>query len=199
MGAKNLTEELSQLGLSEQTCEAVCQICEDLRRFERNDKRKIKTTKQRAMSLKAIAAKAHELRQALDALETVDWLWLENALIAENTGPEPVPPASEPASGLGRHVIFMEHMTAALAEAADAAALLTAEGKKIDDLGGRKPTLNAYASYIEALAVALKPEEIKPARQGRFYQICLLVFEAAGVPATPEGAVRRYLEVMRKS
>lgn len=189
-----LVAALKGFGLSTDSIKKICDLCEDLHRFERDDKPKMKTTAQRVKSLQSIAAKARELRNDLDALDVGDWLSLDTSLCLREPSPEVVPLAQGAKSLLGAHAVYMQRMLCILSAAAAGASVNVSGGRMLADLGGRKPTLGAYAGFIAGMAVIVKGAGICAGRGGDFERICGLVFEFAGIHSKPEGALRYYLK-----
>ena len=59
---------------------------------------------------------------------------------------------------------------------------------------GRKRKTHVYARHIESICNAVKNSNIKIGRGGDFEKLCNAVFEAAGIPAKAEGAIRVFLQ-----
>lgn len=189
-----LVAALKGFGLSTDSIKKICDLCEDLHRFERDDKPKMMTTAQRVKSLQSIAAKARELRNDLDALDVGQWLHLDTSLCFHEPTPEVVPLAQGAKNQLGARAVFMQRMLCILSAAASEASGLVSGGRALADIGGRKSTLGAYSGFIAGLAVIVKEAGIRAGRGGDFERICGLVFEFAGAHSKPEGALRYYLK-----
>lgn len=79
-----------------------------------------------------------------------------------------------------------------LIEAVDAsAAHIGDEGRN----GGRLKVTEYYSIYISNMArIVCTNDNIQPGRGGVFEQICAAMFDAAGVHAKPEGAIRAFMK-----
>lgn len=85
---------------------------------------------------------------------------------------------------------------AVLAKAADR--MLTSKGD-LQGKGGRRGLRVHYSEKcISGLADAFDKRGLPVGRGGAFERLCAVVFEAAGVRATPEGAIRYYLNERKK-
>lgn len=84
---------------------------------------------------------------------------------------------------------------AVLAQAADRL-LTTKQGLK--GKGGRRPLRAAYFRYVASLAASFESMGLPVGRGGAFERLCTVVFDVAGVRATPEGAIRYYLTEWKK-
>lgn len=85
---------------------------------------------------------------------------------------------------------------AVLAQAADR--MLTSKGN-LQGKGGRRSLRANYSRVcICPLAETFESCGLPVGRGGAFERLCAVVFEVAGVRATPEGAIRHYLEERKK-
>lgn len=96
---------------------------------------------------------------------------------------------------LDRSEIPKPLILAVMGEAADR--MLTTR-RHFKGKGGRPNLRKYYAQFIFNLANAFDECGLPVGRGGPFERLCSVVFEVAGVPATPEGAIRYYLRNRNK-
>ncbi len=180
-------------GVSAEATSRVQHVANDLRDFETRHKGAMPTRRQQVRSLEEIEAHALAIRSAIGALDTATWMGLDAMLASDTPSPEGVRSADGFDGKLGGHVIYAQRMACNLATAARQAALHV---KNAGGQVGRKNVLGSYAGFIAGIAVALKDSSIEIGRGGAFEKICDAVFEAAGVPAKAEGAIRYFTQNM---
>ncbi len=194
-----LSAELQAFGLSADTVSDICVLCAELRRFEFEEKPAMKTNAQRAKKLLSMAVRLRELRTEVDTLSNGDWMTFDDALLflgspRATENPEATPTDSN--VNIGACILYMQRNLCLFAAAAGAASRMVAGETPMNELGGRKATLGAYAGHIARLAVILKEKGIRPGRGGDFEKISDLIFQSAGVHSKAEGAIRYYMKNM---
>lgn len=181
-------------GMVEQACEALGLGTEatrtalattiDLIDFERYGRDLVLTDAQRFEALKYVRDAARGIADAIGDLPIGDRIALE--LGARSAGI---------ALGLQRERLMSPLGFSALAVAAQR--LIDArpddEGK-----GGRRPLRAEYSRFVSSLADSFDLTGLPVGRGGAFERLCAVVFDAAGVRATPEGAIRYYLSERKK-
>lgn len=81
---------------------------------------------------------------------------------------------------------------------ANAANSLLQQSYEDQGKGGRRPLRAEYMRFIAPLANTFDKAGLPVGRGGIFERICTVVFEVAGVRATPEGTIRYYLAERKK-
>ena len=149
--------------------------------FEQKGKGSIKTARERSADLEMVESLALELADVLRELNGGDGTRLllqaqelKKTWCEEERGAFPALPH-------GRNLIVLGE-----------AARLLRQTRPKGESGGRPRLLEAYALEVESLWHAVKSTGIKPGRGGDFERLCDVVFEAAGVPAKAEGAIRYF-------
>jgi hypothetical protein len=153
------------------------------------------TAKQRFQAFKDIERLAKELQFTLEKLFYKDLAELDREAIALRAADVQELEKEEPGGGLhysaaawpGQHIIQLD----LLSRAATVVQRNTADsGAK----GGRREVLTSYCRYLQELASELSKAGIKPGRGGDFERVASAVFQAANIPAKPEGAIRQFLK-----
>ena len=187
---KDITElDISKFKLKLSSELALQKIVVDLRAFERNEKAAIPTALERIQRLQAIEKAALTLHKAISGLDNGSFFQFDNELAMLDYRYS----ARDMKGKLGSHAVFSDRVTIHISEAAKNAAN---RSEKRDGRSGRKSVLGAYAGFIAGVAFAMKQEIIQVGRNGNFEKICNAIFEAAGVHAKSEGAIKYYLKNM---
>jgi hypothetical protein len=137
-----------------------------LRSFEKHDKPKIPTIKQRINAIKKAVDISNKLLLALDAIDVVD---ASGTLFKARI----------------RFDVELERMQNGLHKVLGSL--------EVESKSGRRPLLDEYSMFIGFLWDDVKARDFSPGRNNNFHKLCDAVFLAAGVPAKAEGALRRYL------
>ena len=169
-----------EIGLPKATQSVVLVRLFCLTDFERH-KGYIKTARERSADLELVERLAIELEEALNELDGGDGfrLSLQTQELKKTWCEEEH--RGFPSLPRGLNLI-------ALGEAAR----LLRQARPTGKSGGRPPLLKAYASEVKCLWDAVADTGMKPGRGGDFERLCDAVFEAAGVPAKAEGAIRYF-------
>lgn len=203
---KNVCDEL---GLDRDAFEQIEFEARLLRDFETHGKPQLKTPRQRTKDLQVIEKLANALSVAMLKLDTKDQIALWQHLPAEKMlsvvrirtissgnavgaihSPEPGRTVSYSFTGSTRKG-RVGHIGLEVENLANAARAELLEMGDAGSKGGRKATLRRYGMSIGAISDAAK---MPVGRGGPFEKLCAAVFEAAGVHAMPEGAIREMLE-----
>ena len=149
--------------------------------FEQKGKGSIKTARERSADLEMVESLSLELADVLRELDGGDGVRLflqaqelKKTWCEEERGAFPSPPGR-------RNLIVLGE-----------AARLLRQTRPKGESGGRLPLLKEYAMEVERLWDAVSKTGMKPGRGGDFERLCNAVFEAAGVPAKAEGAIRYF-------
>lgn len=170
-----------QLSLSEAVTTDVLFRLAALIEFERYERDAIKTTRERRAELERVAELSHELARLLSAMELRDSVGLMGM------GHEVVRPLPNYYKGRWKPIpenFQMEVLAAAAVRLRDE----IPSGSK----GGRRSLLSAYAKEIARVWEAVEPSGLQPGRGGDFEYLCDALFQAAGVQAKAEGAIRYF-------
>lgn len=161
-----LKSSCAMLGIIGEDFESIYHLTAILRSFEKEDKHKRPTNKQRIDFIKNAINISNKLLPALDAIDVED---------------------SYGALYKSRHSfdVELEKLQGSLRIALDA---LESESRF-----GRRAVLDEYATYIGDLWQRVEAKGFSLGRNNNFHKLCDAVFLAAGVPAKSEGALRRYL------
>ena len=144
----------------------------------------VRTPKESAAALLAVAKSAHDLFLAISNLSLRDAMSLQMetghlakgwpADFSERYVPVPTPAQLE----------AVERVAQSLADEISARSAA----------GGRRPTLERYAAHIGQVWRAVDGYCVQPGRGGDFERLCDAVFELSGIPSKAEGAVRHFKE-----
>lgn len=178
----------NNIGLSESSSEGVEQAARLLREFELYEKPKIPTTKERIDNLVEIAKYSRELQRLLAMTTAIENVYL-HGIMEKNLPSDNLPwPEVVPLSGLPKYLEFaLNRLELAASSGVD---FFSEKFNK----NGRKSTLSHYYLYINWIWSSVEGDGITLGRNGKFEKICNAVFEAAGVPAGAEGAVRFFIK-----
>lgn len=173
--------------LSESAIEGVEQAARMLREFELYEKPTIPTAKEQIDNLKNIAELSEKLQRAIESTSGVGKVYL-HGYMEKNTPPKISLPEIIPASGLaGYMIIALSSLESAALNSVDVFSTRLKQR-------GRKSVMGYYYAHIHWVWISVVVDGISLGRNGKFEKICNAVFQAAGVPASAEGAVRFYVE-----
>ena len=209
--AGKLTSVCADNGIPDDETSCLCGIAAQLLHFEKVEKKRLLTDRQRAKDLEKIAGLADDLSKALQRLADDDarsiGAWMPPDGLAVHWqigiqgqgytgvigGPVENGQVSYPA-GKGRagHVAN-EARALAIGARSFRVDLLPTDSKS----GGPRHMLHHYAHYVHEMAEALSPIGLSIGRGGKFQKLCDAVFDAARVPANSEGALRYYLKQVK--
>ena len=188
---QSVLKACADIGLSQQWTFEVLLTTSSLINFESNERKKVLTPAEHYAALKRVQDAAQSLREALSGLSVFDVLDLGLAandlhLDLRDTGLKP------------HDVLLVATADSPLAMLVMASERLLNERLRDAGKGGRRPLLSKYGYFVQCLAEAFTQEGFRVGRGGAFERFCKVVFEAAGVRATPEGAIRYYLAKRKK-
>lgn len=185
-----VTAACTDLGLTDEATRSALATTCDLIDFERYGRHYVLTPAQRFETLKFIRDAAHGLAEAIGDLPPNDRLALNSAFRAVRGGLKEHQRLKLELSMVPDALAFysMAHAAQRLIEARS-----NEEGK-----GGRRPLRAEYSRFIATLAYEFEESGLPVGRGGAFERLCTVVFEAAGVRANPEGAIRYYLTERKK-
>lgn len=188
---RSVVDACSAVGLSpDWTFDVLTTTCA-LIDFERSERQLVMSPSQHYEAIRGVRDAAIKLREALGVLSVNDVLDLGGAAYEceVDTG----------ASALNRaQLISVATADAPLAMLVKASEKLLCDRSQDQGKGGRRPLLTNYGFYVQCLAEAFIQEGLQVGRGGAFERLCTVVFEAAGVRASPEGAIRYYLAERKK-
>ncbi len=198
LGKRQLAELLDTceaLNFSPEVTLEVEWITRKFRDFESIEKPDLLSAAQRFQTLKEIERIAKELEFTLEKLSNKDHAELTREAIALRAADVQKMEEEEPGCGhrFSAAAHSIEHMIQLdlLSRAATVVLKNTVDsGAK----GGRREVLTSYCRYLQELASALSKVGIKPGRGGAFERVANAVFQAANIPAKPEGAIRQFLK-----
>lgn len=180
--AQHVRGTARQLNLSEEITSEVLFCLAGLIEFERFDKDAIKTNQERRVDLEQIAYYSRALAYLLTSTD------LGNSIGLLLKGNELACNWSSYDIGRFRPIpdrVQLETLAAAADELRDD----IPSGAS----GGRRRLLSAYARHVARLWEAVEPSGMQPGRGGDFECLCDAIFEAAGVHAKAEGAIRHFM------
>lgn len=188
--SKKLFDFCKSLELPEDDARWVELTARMLRDFE-SIKSSLPTPKARLENLKNILKLSLALSEAIERVDTHDLLKLIEEMAA---APADMMSAAEsrrnkygPAAGVG---VEARRLSIALKT-------FLAKQPEVKK-GGRAPMVHHYVRFIEDdLEPVAYEAGITLGRGGKFEELCTAVFDAAGVPAGAEGALRAYLELKK--
>jgi len=183
----NLCQEL---GLPSSVASEIEAVARELQVFERHTKPHIGSEKSRSDVLVEIARRADELFRLVGGLSTTD---LVDLVHLQRSPPDLVGPPTyyqfTMHSSIAAHVSKdLQHLSAAASILADAR---TPKG----GAGGRRSMHKHYGRFIADLWLCVDgAEDLSLGRGGKFNRLCNEVFDAAGVHARADGALRHFVE-----
>jgi hypothetical protein len=175
-------EACKALGLSEEATFSVLATTCDLIDFEQRVRYEVLTTAQRYEALAYVQDLAEALAGAMAALPFDERVALHLAFRESQSAPldaesaESEPPAMPEMVGIQ-----------ALAVAANE---VLAQRTNDEGKGGRRKTLDVHSRFVQGLADTVEKLGFSVGRGGEFERFCGVIFDVAGVRATPEGAIR---------
>ncbi len=187
---KKVADACAESGLGEEsTRTAIATTC-DLIDFELRGRQSVMTDAQRFGCIKYVRDAARGLAEVMDVLPLNDKLALMCTFRSAASELEEV------------DRIRLDHSTAPTANTFKVMAIAAQRilDQRPDDEGkvGRRSLRVDYSRFIQSLAVAFDEERLPVGRGGSFERLCTVVFDVAGVRATPEGAIRYYLSNRNK-
>jgi hypothetical protein len=185
---EDLVKFCLNMGLSESACEGIEQSARLLREFELYEKKQTPTSKEQLENLNNIADLSKKLQHAIASTTTIGKIYLHGRMEEKPLNSGMFWPEVVPLSGIPGYLqIALNCMELAALEGAE---YFSSRLQK----SGRKSVLGSYFAHIEWVWYSVKSEGIPLGRNGKFEKICNAVFQAAGVPASAEGAVRYFVE-----
>lgn len=175
----------SDLGLSSEAFEAIEHEARDLRDFEAHEKPTLLTPRGRVKTLNQVADLSDALNAAIKGLWGYDSIDLSTRLPSEEL------PNGPPVYNL--RGLRVGHIGSEAKRLAEAARDMVSEIGNAGVNGGRKQTLDYYALHVNNIWNAVSGTDMAIGRGGDFERLCSAVFEAAGVPSSPEGAIRHLI------
>lgn len=193
----------TELGLDREAFEQIEWEARELRDFETHGKARLKTPRQKIKTLQKVEELANALYEAMQEFDTADQLQLWIRLPIEKIFPSKFISDGDRCIDLGGipfdslkygdrfgRVGHISLEVKDLAKAArDERLSLGAAGVK----GGRKLTLGHYALHVAQIGLVAKDASMPVGRGGKFEALCVAVFKAADIHASPEGAIRELL------
>jgi hypothetical protein len=188
-----LVSQCEVMGLSVAALAHVKEAAANLELFEKY-RHRLKTAQQRVKQLQAMKSNALALCDCLKNLDVQSHAQIRWVLSED--------------SSVGAGILFTEHRTGEWREATLAvlASLVGGIDASIDGIGaagktgGRNASLIWYARHIGNMALKIsKTDRITPGRGGDFERLCEALFEASGVHAKPEGALKYFMKHMNHS
>ena len=174
----------AELGLCVEATHSVLGNTCDLIDFERHGRDNVLTTAQRFEAIKYVRDAALGIAEAIGDLSAKDRITLLAGVSAARRDLE----------------LRGEGFTSPLVFSAWAMAAQRLLDASPDEEGksGRRRLRAEYSRFVGSLAHAFDTSGLPVGRGGAFERLCVVVFEVAGVRATPEGAIRFYLSERKK-
>jgi hypothetical protein len=179
-----VAESCAELGFSDDATRLALSATCDLIDFEMYGRHYVLTTAQRVQAITHIRDAARSIAVAVGDLSTNDRIALQLGVRSERGH------LMLDGGGFESPLVF-EAWAIAAQRLLDASP--DHEGK-----GGRRPLRAEYAPHVASLAYAFEEMGLPVGRGGAFERFCAVVFDVAGVRATPEGAIRYYLSERKK-
>lgn len=186
-----VSEACASCGLNSEETRHVLATTSDLIEFERHGRDRVLTDAERFEIIEYIRDTSYSLAMAMKDLPPIwDGIELRHSFrkVTQELGE---------LDRLKQGSRVPDALTfAVLAKAADQ--MLTAK-RDLEGKGGRRGLRTHYSEKcISPLADSFDKCGLPVGRGGAFERLCTVVFEAAGVRATPEGAIRYYLSGRKK-
>lgn len=165
-------------------------VVRDLRELEDH---RIKTVPRRKDELEQVAQLALRLNSLVQNLALED-----RDRIEQEFASSPLRLALDPPNPL--EIVFKEILQANILRIGDVLLTLAGvadiqrKGLRGGSRGGRPSVLPLYAWIVGGIARMVRPLGIVPGRGGDFEVLCEAVFEAAGVAAKPDNAIRMFMK-----
>ena len=175
-------EACKALDLPEEATFGVLATTCDLIDFEQQGRHEVLTTAQRYEALAVVRELAGALTEAMEALPFEEMVALN---IAYRQVQRKLPDFER---------LQIEHSTTPKSlsfQVLTLAANEVLEQRANDEgKGGRRKVLDNYSRFVQSLADQVKELGFPIGRGGKFERLCTVIFDVAGVRATPEGAIR---------
>lgn len=189
-----LKAHCAALNLCIASVEKVIATAKELGHFEKQ-KKLLKTLPQRSKELDSLKKNAKALCNTLQTMDPYTRLELQWELHGQGSFPGELlqfdmSVAARPSENWD--VAILQLLKSVVEGVNAASEKIAGAGQK----GGPRSLLSTYAIFISnmALVVCVK-DKITPGRGGDFEKLCNWVFEAAGVHAKPEGAIRQFMKM----